>query len=152
MASDKVSALFAAVFAAAGPAVAEPYLLPTPNVTVYPGEVVKDEMLGERDFGSPALVRIKPATSRAALVGKVARRTLLPGAAIPANAVAEPKVVANGAKVRVVYEQGGLSIAAYALALQDGGVGDVVSLRNIETGLVISGAAQADGSVRIGGE
>ncbi len=80
------------------------------------------------------------------VVGKVARRTLLPGQAIPTNAVGEPKLVTIGATVRVVYKEDGLTIATYASALQAGAVGDVVSVRNIESGLTISGIVQRDGS------
>ncbi len=57
----------------------------------------------------------------------------------------------NGAKVRVVFEQDGLVIETYAAALQAGGVGEVISVRNLDSGLTISGTIQADGSVRVGG-
>ena len=62
---------------------------------------------------------------RNALVGKTARRTLLPGLPIAANAVGEPKIVTIGAMVRVVFVEGGLTITTYASALQAGVVGDV---------------------------
>ena len=58
--------------------------------------------------------------ARTMLVGKVARRTLLPGRAIPANAIGEPRLITVGARVRVVYEEGGLNITAYGSALQPG--------------------------------
>ncbi len=89
--------------------------------------------------------------SRAAIVGKIARRTLLPGAPIPWNAVTEPKAVLNGAKIRIVFEEGGLNITTYGAALQSGSVGEIISVRNLDSGYTVTGTVQSDGSVRVGG-
>ena len=126
--------------------------LPVPVITIYPGEVIKDEWLVEHDF-SAALGTSTSAMlgNREAIVGKVARRTLLPGSPIPSSALANAKVVANGAKVRLVFEDGILAITAYGTALQAGSAGDVISVRNLASGLTISGTVQGDGSVRVGG-
>ncbi len=92
--------------------------------TIYPGEIIREPMIADADFPD-ALASAAYATSRAQLIGKVARRTLLPGQAIPTNAVGEPKLVTIGATVRVVYKEDGLTIATYAAALQAGAAGDV---------------------------
>ena len=130
---------------------AAPDLLPVPGVTIYPGDAIKDELLVDREFAAAFVARGGFVSSRLMLVGKIARRTLLPGAPIPLNAVALPKIVANGARVRMVFEEGVLTIAAYGAALQEGSAGDVISLRNLDTGLTVSGTIQADGSVRLSG-
>jgi flagella basal body P-ring formation protein FlgA len=122
--------------------------LPVPAITIYPGDVIKDEWLKNRDFPGEAGAAV---TAREALVGKVARRTLLPGVPVPPNAVAEPHAVANGAKVRILYEDGNLAITAFGAALQAGSAGEVISVRNLSSGLIISGTVQADGSVHVGG-
>jgi len=67
------------------------------------------------------------------------------------NAVRDPKTVTNGAKVRLLFEDGGLAITAYGTALQAGSVGEIISVRNLGSGLTVSGAVQADGSIRVGG-
>jgi len=46
----------------------------------------------------------------------------------------EPKTVANGAKVKMVFEEGGLTITTYGAALQSGSVGEVIR-RNLDSGL-----------------
>lgn len=126
-------------------------VLPVPAITIYPGDVIKDEFLVDRDFSAgPAVGATAVVESRAAIAGKVARRTLLPGSPIPWNAVADPKVVGNGTKVRIVFEDGALTIMAYGTALQAGRAGDVISVRNLTSGLTVSGTVQADGSVRAG--
>ena len=122
-----------------------------PTLTIYPGDVIKDEWLEDRPFpadttgmGTGAVIDL-----RRALVGKVARRTLLPGKPIPANAVGERKIITNGAMVKVVFQEGGLTIVTYAAALQAGTVGDVIPVRNLDSGLIVSGVVQPDGSVRV---
>ncbi|WP_244628914.1 flagellar basal body P-ring formation chaperone FlgA [Methylocella tundrae] len=129
----------------------ESNVLPVPAITIYPGDAIKDNWLVDRDFGLTSAVRANVIVSRDLLVGKIARRTLLPGAPVPSNAVSAPKIVANGAKVRIVFAEGGLTIATYGAALQDGSVGDIISLRNLETGLTVSGIVQADGTILLSG-
>ncbi|MGA9487298.1 MAG: flagellar basal body P-ring formation chaperone FlgA [Methylocella sp.] len=131
---------------------AELNMLPVPTVIIYPGDVIKDNSLVDRDFSADfPTSKLAAIDSRAALVGKVARRTLMPGFPIPASAVGDPKAVANGAKVRLLYEDGALAITAYGTALQAGSVGEIISVRNLGSGLTVSGSVQADGSVRVGG-
>ena len=133
------------------PRASESNALPVPTITIYPGDVIKDNWLVDRDFASTSPARGNVVASRDVVVGKIARRTLLPGTPIPLNAVSDPKIVSNGAKVRIVFEELGLTIVTYGAALQDGGVGELISLRNLETGITISGTVQSDGSVRLSG-
>ena len=83
---------------------------PTPKSVIYPGELIRDDMLadqpqgGVRDGGGPFV------GDRAPIVGKVARLTLLPGHAIPFAGVSNRKVVANGAEVKLIYAEGDLLI------------------------------------------
>ena len=123
---------------------------PVAAVTIYPGDVIRDDMLADQDFPD-AVASSSFATNRTMLVGKVARRTLLPGQAIAINAIGEPRLVRVGSLVRVVYKDDGLVIQTYAAALQNGAAGDVVSVRNNESGVTISGVVDADGSVHVGG-
>jgi flagella basal body P-ring formation protein FlgA len=124
-------------------------MLPSPAMVIYPGDIISDPMLVDVDSrdlargGGPAIEK------RAELIGKAARRTLLPGAAISPAFVESPRAVANGASVRVIYQDGGLTIAASASAMQSGAVGDTVKLRSADSGLTISGVIQPDGSVRV---
>ena len=124
--------------------------LPVPTVTLYPGDVIHDDQLVDRAFSKAFLGRFSAIDGRSLLVGKVARRTLLPGHPIPVNAVKDPAVVTRGAPVRIVYQAAGLTITATAAPLQEGSVGDVIRVRNVDSGLVVVGVVQADGTVRVG--
>ena len=123
---------------------------PVAAITIYPGDVIREDMLADADFPD-AVASSSFATNRSMLVGKVARRTLLPGQAIATNAIGEPRLVRIGAMVRLVYQDDGLTIQTYASALQNGAAGDIVAVRNSESGLTISGIVQADGSIHVGG-
>jgi flagella basal body P-ring formation protein FlgA len=125
-------------------------LLPVPAVTIYPGDVVGDEMLTEREYPAGTAGRYPVAARRADVVGKVARRTLLAGRAIPNNGVAAPDLVTRGTATRAVFVEGALSIEAVVMPLQNGALGALVQARNTDTGKVVVGSVQADGTLRIG--
>jgi len=144
------AAIAAFAAACATLASAQQALVPTPKTVIYPGDLILDEMLVDvpdaaRDGSGPFV------DSRAMIVGKVARLTLLPGHAIPFAGVANRKLVSNGQEVKLVFSEGGLLIMATGAALQDGSVGDVVRVRNNDSGVTVSGAVQPDGSVSVSG-
>jgi flagella basal body P-ring formation protein FlgA len=96
--------------------------------------------------------KVKPAavaTTLPELDGKVARRTLLPGRYIPVSAVRSAWMLEQGATVQVSFVAGGLTISIAAVTLQPGSPGDVVKVRNIDSGKVLTGTVMEDGSVRV---
>jgi flagella basal body P-ring formation protein FlgA len=123
---------------------------PTPRVVIYPGDIIHNDMLS--DLPAETARGIGPfAETRSSVIGKMARRTLLPGGAIPLAALDVPRLVVNGAVVNLVYLEGGLSISAVGMALQDGAAGDFVRVRNDDSGVTVTGVVQPDGAVRVSG-
>lgn len=141
---------FVIALAMGAPAHAADDVLPVAKVTIYPGDAIAEDMLGDRAYGYPVVGRYPVFESRDALVGKVAKRTLLANQAIPLNAVREPYAVVQGKMALVVFQDGGLIITSSATVLQSGVVGDIVSARNIDSGLIVKGAVQSDGTIRVG--
>ena len=143
-----IPVLVAAAAGMASPAAAQETVL-IPTRTIYPGETVTADLLQEvplrRQLRNPGGVE----RDWRALDGKVARRTLLPGRMIPTGSVRDAWIVEPGKPVQVIYVQGGLQIALSAVALQAGAAGDMVRLRNVDSGTVFSGVVMADGTVRI---
>jgi flagellar basal body P-ring formation protein FlgA len=131
------------------PAVAEDRMIPTPSQVIYPGDIIRETMLTDVSVYDIPNIDGQLVESRAELIGKVAKRTLLPGRAIVALAIENPKAVANGAQVKLIYRDGGLTIITTALALEAGGVGDTIKVRNSDSGSTISGTIQPDGSVSV---
>ena len=124
--------------------------LPVPTTTIYPGDIIDDGMITELSVQPSQLGRLVVVPERADLVGKVARRTLLPGRPVPVIAVAVPDLIPRGAPVEIVFQEGGLTILAQATSLEAGSVGDLIRVRNLDSGLIISAKIQADGTVRVG--
>jgi flagella basal body P-ring formation protein FlgA len=123
--------------------------LPVPKAVIYPGDTISDELLVGRAFIAHTVARHTMFEAREGLVGKVAKRTLLPGQPIPVSYVRDPYLVVQGKTATVVFQHGGLTITTNAQALQNGGAGEVVSLRNLDSGAVIRGTVAPDGSIRL---
>ncbi|WP_245454258.1 flagellar basal body P-ring formation chaperone FlgA [Aquabacter cavernae] len=126
-------------------------ILTVPSNTISAGDVITDDMLEDRVFSVANAQRYPLAASRSSLVGKVAKRMLVAGNPIPAFAVAEPRLITRGVAATIVFVEGGLAIRAVAMPLESGTVGASVRLKNIDSGHVITGIVQADGTVRVGG-
>lgn len=144
-----VSLVLATGIASVAQAADEFVRYPVPATAIYPGDVIRDEMIMDRNFapniqGASAFIN-----DRASLVGRIARRTLLAGHLIPINGLEDLKAVTRGAVVKVLVEDDGLIIVTYATSLQSGSAGMMVQLRNLDTGVTIRGIVQQDGSVRI---
>lgn len=136
--------------ATAGAAVAQSGVtMPVPTSTLYQGDVLSEEVLGEQRFFPSASQLPAYYASREAVVGKVARRVLPAGHAIPINALREPYLFKEGERVSLVFTTGGLNIEASGIAIQPGVLGTMVSVRNADTGVVVRGIVQADGRVRM---
>jgi flagellar basal body P-ring formation protein FlgA len=143
-----VSATIAAVVSL--PAVANDDRLPVPRAVIYPGELISAAMLELRRPAVPSDLRDTVHRSLETLVGKSTRRTLLPGHAIPVNAVREPDAVRSGKPVTMVFRSGGLVMTSSGTAMQAGAAGDVISAQSQDSGIVVRGTVQADGTLRLG--
>ncbi|MDZ4843307.1 MAG: flagellar basal body P-ring formation chaperone FlgA [Hyphomicrobium aestuarii] len=124
---------------------------PVPSASIQPGDALTEEMVIERNLIANDVARRTHYTSRDSVVGKVARRPLVAGAAIPLNALREPQVFKEGERVTVEFRDGGLNIRAVGLALQAGVVGQYVRVRNSDTGTIVTGIVRADGTVEVQG-
>ena len=140
----------AVTLAGAGFAVAQNLDLPVPRTTIYPNETISADQLMDRAFIASSVNRSSVLDDRQGLAGKVARRTLLAGQPVQVNAVRDPYLVNQGKSSLVVFESGRLTISTQAIALDNGGVGDVVKLRNPDSGVVIQGTVERDGTIRLG--
>ncbi len=144
-----IAILAVAAFAGAASAVAQEVVL-IPNRVIYPGETIEIASLKEVTLKPGKVVPPAMVVDARDLEGKVAKRTLLPGRYVPATSLREAWVVEQGAAVQVMFVAGGLTLSATAVTLQSGAIGDVVRVRNIDSGKVFSGIVMADGSIRVG--
>jgi flagellar basal body P-ring formation protein FlgA len=121
-----------------------------PTRIVYPGETIAADALAMAKVrkGKPTTTVFAHAPNE--LIGKVAKRTLLPGRFVPLASVRDAYLVEQGASVQVMFVEGGLTISATAITLEPGSPGDVVKVRNLDSGAIFPATVMADGTVRVG--
>ena len=133
-------------FSAGGNAMA----VPVPALTLRPGELISNDNVADRQLVVSDAAARSFAISRDQVVGKVAKRALAAGVAIPLNALREPWLFKDGERISIVFGQSGLSMRGAGMAMQPGVAGETISVRNVDTGVVIRGVVQIDGTVHVG--
>ena len=119
-----------------------------PKVVIYPGEVITPEQLRVVEVTNPNLAGDYTQEIRQ-VQGMVTKKTLLPDRAIYVSDLREPYAVSRGTQVRMVYDNGNLQITALGIPLEDGSIGDLVRVRNADSGLTVTGTILAAGVVRV---
>ncbi|TXN72209.1 flagellar basal body P-ring formation protein FlgA [Methylobacterium sp. WL18] len=137
---------------AAAPAAAAEQTFPVPVATIYTGDVIKPTMLRDQTYPENFKPRMPAVETAARAVGKVAKRTLLPGEVIPSGALDEVKLVTRGSPTVIVFEERGMVISTLGTALANATVNEPVTVRNTATGRLIQGVVQPDGRVKTGGQ
>lgn len=85
-------------------------------------------------------------------VGAVRVRAFVPqGRPILAEMVEPVPVVERGRMVRVVFDNGRVRLAAPGQSLEDGGVGSVIRVRNLQSQRVVEARVEDASTVRVGG-
>ena len=122
-----------------------------PATAIYPGGVIAEDMLITRRIRVRRPIDGLYATRFENAVGLVAKRTLRANRAIPLSVLRRPYLFKEGQRVELHFSREGLSIVATGIALEPGGVGRIVSVRNVDSGLVVRGKVAGDGRVLVGG-
>ncbi|EJN06384.1 flagella basal body P-ring formation protein FlgA [Phyllobacterium sp. YR531] len=121
-----------------------------PSQIIYPGQAIGSNGLQEKMFTIKASAAGSYVLSVDQLVGKVARKTLLPGQPILVTAVNEPDLIQRGVAVPIIYDTGTLVITAKGIPMEPGRSGDFVKVRNIDSGIIVTGTVLANGSIQVG--
>ncbi len=119
-----------------------------PTATIYPGEVISAGDVTEVEVTNPHLAA-GYVTDLADVVGKVSKRTLVAGRTIQIGNLRDPYAVERGTTIRITAKVGGLAISAAGTPLQDAMIGDLIRVRNLDTGVIVSGTVMADGTVEV---
>ncbi len=85
----------------------------------------------------------------AEMVGRRTRRAVGAGKPLRAHWVEEVPLVHRGKRVRLLFQSGSLRIEAAGEAKEDGGIGDHVRVRNLESRRDLVGEVGADGAVHV---
>jgi len=119
-----------------------------PQRTIYPGEEIVADLVRVVEVTNPNL-RGGYAAITSEVLGMVTTRTLLPGRTIPVAALREAWIVVRGKTVPMIFSGGGLTITAVGTPLENAAVGDFIRVRNIETGVIVSGTVMDNGTIQV---
>ncbi|MGH6720272.1 MAG: flagellar basal body P-ring formation chaperone FlgA [Alphaproteobacteria bacterium] len=123
--------------------------VPVLNVALGIGDII-----GARDIEVVALpygkVPRNAITDPEELVGKSPKRLLRPGLPVRVGDVAPPIVIKKNTVVVMVFDRAGLFLTAKGKALQNGAVGEVIRVENVQSGIAVQGVVQPDGRVVVG--
>jgi flagella basal body P-ring formation protein FlgA len=119
-----------------------------PERTIYPGEELMESLVREVEVTNPNL-RGGYVEVTSEVLGKVTTRTLLPGRTIPVAALRDSWTVERGKTVPLVFSGTGLTITAMGTPLENATIGDFIRVRNIETGVIVSGTVMDNGSIQV---
>ena len=100
-------------------------------------------------FGERQRARGVHDTRGAGRQGRRSRRCF-PTRRSPSTPCASRSPSSRASRRVVIFKSGALIISATAVPLQPGSVGEMISLRNTDSGTTIRGIVQADGTVRVG--
>lgn len=119
-----------------------------PHQIIYPGQEISNDMVKEVAVTNPNL---RPGYARIVLEveGFVTKKTLLPGRTIPLSALREAYLIERGKNISMVFSHSMMTIIAQGVALQNGGLGEMVRARNLDSGIIISGTVMQDGTIRV---
>ena len=120
-----------------------------PATTVYPDQPLSPSQFRvvERPAHLPDSLPLL--TSQDEIAGKVPTRVLPAGHPVLLAYLKRATVVRPGMTVNVFFQSGGITITLVAQALGEGGIGDMIMARNLESGRSIRGLVQHDGSLRV---
>lgn len=130
-------------------AAAEPVPFLVPTRTVYPGQDISKGRLEIRHFRASYGASLDAVKSHRQVQGKIATKTLVPMRPILLKNMREPHMVRAGARSRLIFSTGNLTITTTVTALQSGSIGDIIRVRNIDSGKFIMARVRPDGDLEV---
>ncbi|HZG29663.1 flagella basal body P-ring formation protein FlgA [Ensifer adhaerens] len=146
--STALMALLPAVTAIAGPTEDGKHYAMVSTTVIYPGQVISAGQVKRVEVTNPNLAG-DYATDFSQVEGMITRSTLVPDRAIYVSSLREPFAVTHGQQVRLIYNSGSLQITALGMPLQDGSIGELIRVRNADSGLTVSGTILGPGVVQV---
>ena len=145
--------IFVASLLIAAPAFAAPTIAANGMVVVVPNrDIARGETIGESDlvYGTiPAnTVFTGIVTQLDQLKGMEARRMLRANEVVRTDDLRHPIVVQKGAVVTMTFDAPGVTLTASGRAMNEGGVGDTITIQNPASFRMISGIVTGPGTVR----
>lgn len=123
------------------------------KVLVSKGRIKSRESLSRNDF---TIERVEvgnligePISDFATLEGMRASKTIQRGKALTEEMIEPIPVIKRGERVKLIYESGSLRVEAYGIARKDAVKGEMVEVKNTDSGKKIFGRAVSEGIVLV---
>lgn len=123
--------------------------LAVPLRTIYPKEVLRESDFMQRRFLYEPVGPSLFIETIQQYEGFVARTTLPAFKPVAHAAVERARRIGVGAQLRVVFRNDGIEIATMGTAIQAGATGETIQVRNTQSGSIVAGEIQPDGSIRV---
>jgi flagella basal body P-ring formation protein FlgA len=125
----------------------------TVEVPVIIKQIRRGQIINPQDVAYKAVpsrqIRENTITHEADLIGREAVRNLRMGHPIINYMVRIPATFKRGETVDVVYQKGTLRLLAEGTAMSEGNIGEWVRIKNLNSGSIVRGLVQANGSVKV---
>lgn len=119
------------------------------KAVIYPGQTINANAISVVDATYCPNCDLGFIQDPASVSGMVAVKTLMPGKLIFPDFIRKASAVVPGQEVEVRFQRGALLISMRGEPLQEAGIGEPVSVRNRESGTIVSGIVQPDGTVMV---
>ncbi len=130
-------------------ATAEPVPFLVPTRTVYPGQDVSKGRLEIRHFRASYGANLRAVKHHQQVLGKVAAKTLIPMRPILLKNLREPHLVRAGSRSKLIFSKGALTITAVVTAQEPGSAGDLIRVRNVDSGKYLMARVRPDGELEL---
>lgn len=88
-------------------------------------------------------------TKKVQLIGKIVKASTQPFQMIPLSFIAEPRVIHKKDLVTIYYDSNNVIIRVKGVALEDGGVGEIISVKNLDSNQILKAKIESQSMVRV---
>lgn len=115
------------------------------------GEIIGDDAIG---YVKTRIDLLRPgfAASEQEVLGKQAKRYIAAGTMFNKGDVVSPPVIKNNDPVNIIYSSGVIKLKTMGVAMGSGAVGEMIKVKNGDTGAVLLGQIVNKNTVQIGGD
>lgn len=132
-------------------AMAEVMPLPVPVRTIYPNDELQDGDFATKEFIVNESIKRNYLLDTEGVGKSVALRVLPAGKPVMLRAIKRKADARKGQAAIARYAEGGIEIQGFLVPEQDGSAGEVIKVKNPQTGVTLLAKVKADGSLSVGG-
>jgi flagella basal body P-ring formation protein FlgA len=123
-------------------------IFPMFKVKVHKGYVLSEDDIEYRKYAS-SKIRGQYIKDIDQIVGKTAKRTVIANKPIKNEDLGSSTIIKKGSNVQIHYKKGKLYIEAAGVALEDGGLGEIIKIKNIDSNKSIKGKVRSETEVEV---